>query len=427
MNWVVFLSCKGSGLDRADLNIFTQAVRAQLAFLERRVEWDLRGNHVAANLCALIVGGVFLRDSDLVERTLKVLASQLAEQILPDGGHFERSPTYHTALLEDLLRVGAAFEQGFGSRPSFLSTAVSRMCTFLETLLIHDAYPLLNDAGTNLAAPPRHLLEYAAQFGWYRPTDQPSTSVFHRHFGLLLSRVGSFTTVFDVGALGPDFLPGHAHDDTLALQLFSDGEPILVDSGTYTYQGPERRYFRSAEAHNVGVIRGLPPSEMWGDFRVGRRGYPTVVSVGESLRTATATHTAYDRVGVRFWRSFVVDESGLYWCDRVENTSAESITADFFLHFGPSVTVAPVGITQEKYEAQLTVDDLMVTILGSGLTVMAFVSPYSAEFGTKVDRPALRISVVATPGRTTVRCAIHRKSSGASPEEGWSQVDSLSQ
>jgi hypothetical protein len=30
-------------------------------------------------------------------------ADRLPEQILPDGGHFERSPMYHATLLEDLL------------------------------------------------------------------------------------------------------------------------------------------------------------------------------------------------------------------------------------------------------------------------------------------------------------------------------------
>jgi len=36
-------------------------------------------------------------------RGQRLLARELREQILPDGGHFERSPMYHAILLKDVL------------------------------------------------------------------------------------------------------------------------------------------------------------------------------------------------------------------------------------------------------------------------------------------------------------------------------------
>ena len=36
-------------------------------------------------------------------RGIRILNEQLKEQILNDGGHFERSPMYHCIILEDLL------------------------------------------------------------------------------------------------------------------------------------------------------------------------------------------------------------------------------------------------------------------------------------------------------------------------------------
>jgi hypothetical protein len=34
---------------------------------------------------------------------LQIVDSEIGEQILPDGGHFERSPMYHAMILEDCL------------------------------------------------------------------------------------------------------------------------------------------------------------------------------------------------------------------------------------------------------------------------------------------------------------------------------------
>jgi len=38
-----------------------------------------------------------------LNKGLKILSSQVPEQILNDGGHFELSPMYHSIILEDIL------------------------------------------------------------------------------------------------------------------------------------------------------------------------------------------------------------------------------------------------------------------------------------------------------------------------------------
>lgn len=54
---------------------------------------------------------------------------------------------------------------------------------------------------------------------------------------------------------------GHAHADALAFELAVGGRPVLVDSGTYTYSGPERNAFRDAAAHNTITVDDLSSSE----------------------------------------------------------------------------------------------------------------------------------------------------------------------
>jgi hypothetical protein len=53
----------------------------------------------------LVFAGAFFEGgpAEWLSSGLRILASQLPEQMLDDGGHFERSPMYHSLILEDVL------------------------------------------------------------------------------------------------------------------------------------------------------------------------------------------------------------------------------------------------------------------------------------------------------------------------------------
>ena len=78
----------------------------QARYLARRSEYHLLGNHLLANAKALVFAGLFFAGEEAdawLAQGLQILAAELPEQILADGGHFERSPMYHCLVLEDLL------------------------------------------------------------------------------------------------------------------------------------------------------------------------------------------------------------------------------------------------------------------------------------------------------------------------------------
>lgn len=64
--------------------------------------------------------------------------------------------------------------------------------------------------------------------------------------------------IFDHGPLGMPPLYNHGHADALSIILFQDGVEMLVDPGTYRYNGePEfRRYFKGTRAHNTVTVDG---------------------------------------------------------------------------------------------------------------------------------------------------------------------------
>ena len=94
-----------AGSDAEDC--FIASLSAHAGFLRRHLETDVGGNHLVKNLKALAGLAVFFADDGLLDQTLDRLTRQLAVQVLPDGGHFERAPAYHCQVLGDLIDVAA--------------------------------------------------------------------------------------------------------------------------------------------------------------------------------------------------------------------------------------------------------------------------------------------------------------------------------
>lgn len=60
---------------------------------------------------------------------------------------------------------------------------------------------------------------------------------------------------------------GHSHADSLSIDLFAAGAPLLVDRGTLAYHGEVRQLFRSTAAHNTIEVAGVGASEPDSPFR----------------------------------------------------------------------------------------------------------------------------------------------------------------
>jgi hypothetical protein len=83
-----------------------ESLAVQARWLTRRLEVHLLGNHLFANAKALVFAGLFFEGEEAagwLSQGLNVLSRQMPEQILADGGQFERSPMYHALALEDVL------------------------------------------------------------------------------------------------------------------------------------------------------------------------------------------------------------------------------------------------------------------------------------------------------------------------------------
>ena len=133
-----------AGSDAEDC--FLASLSTHAGFLRRHLETDVGGNHLVKNLKALAGLAVFFADEGLLDQTLDRLTRQLAVQVLPDGGHFERAPAYHCQVLGDLIDVDGLI-RAVGRAPGpELTGAIERMRRWLGCVLSPDGQvPRLND------------------------------------------------------------------------------------------------------------------------------------------------------------------------------------------------------------------------------------------------------------------------------------------
>lgn len=299
-------------------------VDRQARYLRRAVETDIGGNHVLLNAVAISLAGLLLGDGRLRDAGLALLRRELRAQVLPDGGHFERSPAYHLEVEELLaLLAGAAGPLGW------LDDTRRRMRAWSASVAGPAGdLPLLNDAWETQVPV---------------PVDRPACEHLP-DTGLAVVRSGGDQLLFDAGPLSPAHLPAHAHADALSFVLWADGGRVVVDPGAHLYTGPTRDEFRGTAAHDTIAVDGSDQCVLWGDFRASR--LPRV-GLAKPRRAGDATvlhgwHDGFCRLspGLVHERIVVwVDGDGAVVVDRVRAAAGRSLTAT--LTFAPECPVQP--------------------------------------------------------------------------------------
>lgn len=345
--------------------VAVQSLALQTRALSRQIEFHLLGNHLFANAKALIFAGLFFEGSEAnrwLDTGLSLLGSELAEQILPDGGHFERSPMYHAVIANDVLDLLEADRLVRGRVPagtiSDLRRAGSAMLAWAAAMNHDDGgLAFFNDAAFGVGPSLADLQRMALVLNLDQPPKSPP--LLHLEAtGYLRAERGPALLLVDAGEVGPDYLPAHAHADTLSFELSLSGRRLLVNTGTSEYVGMRRLYERGSASHNTVSVDGADSSEVWSSFRVARRARPLGVSAAmrNGLIEIVASHDGFRRLPgrVTHHRSWVLGPGELIVSDRLEG---RFVTADAWFHFHPdaSVKASPGGFALTIGEADVSV------------------------------------------------------------------------
>jgi hypothetical protein len=341
-------------------------------------------NHLIAEAAGLFIAATAFSGTVQQERWAALAAGILEQEALsqtfPDGLNRELAFGYHGYVLGLLLL--AALEGEAGGRP--LSDdcwhVLTRMADALAANLGSnlqpprqgdgdDAFALMVDAPE--AGPWSPLLELAAKVlgarDWWpqpkgssilatvaaplarnrrgndlRPTKRPD--VF-KDAGVTFLRTAddSISIRIDHGPHGFLSTAAHGHADALAFELSIGGRPVLIDPGTYCYQGePQwRRYFRSTLSHNALEIGGADQAVQAGPFLWSTQPTSWVESRDEA--SLTAAHDGYRRLQTKttHFRRFRLDRQAqlLAVTDWIEAASPMPVRLAFHLHPAVAVTL----------------------------------------------------------------------------------------
>ena len=363
-----------------------ESVYLQCQWLISHLEARLLGNHYFENGAALsFVGSCFEGGAAhrWLDKGLAILQEQIPEQIPYDGMHFELSPMYHSRILYLLAILHAT---GNPSLQKLAADPMDRMLRSLKCVCHPDGrIALLNDSAFDIYNEPNCLLDYCGQL-LGRDYSRPDYGCFSLpdagYYGW--RDVSGNYLICDVGKIGPDYIPGHAHADMFGFELSLFGRRMIVDSGVHDYEVSNiRRYCRSTAAHNTVEIDGHDQCETWGAFRVGRRGYPIDVRwqpFADRFRLEAA-HNAYQRLpGAPIHRRIFEwnPDRGLKVIDHMEG--GRMTEAKSRIHFHPDCKIEK--LTDTEYDVK-NGKSFKINVL-YGCKSYLETSSYHPEFGITV-------------------------------------------
>ncbi|HUQ72419.1 MAG TPA: alginate lyase family protein, partial [Planctomycetaceae bacterium] len=375
-----------------DAALATRAVdgfAAQARSLSRHIEWDLRGNHLLRDASGLAVAARQIRHGEArrwMRLAKRIADSQSEEQILPDGGHFERSPMYHIHVLEDLVVLALLVDNH--KLAGRLRETCGRMAEFVSWLRHPDgSLPLFNDAAQHAVCDPTRMLHLLDEFLGIPVPPAPQGLKHFADTGLVAWHGSPWTVFWDIGDIGPDYQPGHAHADTLTLECSVQGRRLIVDPGTHCYDhNEERRYDRSTAAHNTVCIDDTDSSEVWHIFRVGARANPLGVDVIPRRHgfSGWAEHNGYDALpgGPRHARQLLVDDHGpLKIIDRITGTGMHRVSGGYLL--APEWTAKPAPNGWQLTNGTTTVNVHIESTQPVALSIER--RPWHPEYGVEIE------------------------------------------
>ena len=439
-NWIAgyYFFCDSKSLTSDFWLKFFKSLYIHGFFIYHNLEYSrINGNHFLSNVVGLIFLGILFRDTQFGQRWLrwsvKNLENEMQNQVLPDGVDFEKSTSYHRLVLELFYSAALLCKvNNIGLSQSFWNR-LEKMFEFIQYYIRPDgSIPLWGDADDG------HLFRFSMneEINDHRHALAIGAILFNRsdfkvaagkicqdvlfYFGEegiekwqllneetkpLSSRVfpdGGFYILhgrnshlfIDAGELGQRGRGGHGHNDTFSFELWANGEPLIVDSGTYTYTSDvkARQEFRSIRAHNTVVVDNEEIADFNDLWSVKKdRTHPRVLvwTTSELIDVLEMEHNGYQRLPspVIHQRRFEFNKSELWLTitDMLKGRGFHLIES--FLHFAPGIALSIIdhrtiiaSSNNVRYRISTSVGEYSI-----------IKSRYSPRYGKQETNKALKI------------------------------------
>lgn len=380
MNWMEALPYLSMlhALTEDELTRITDSMFAQMQYLkENYLPKYKTSNWGSIQTCAIVSVLPFLRadflSDPLYQWALNEMTLQFSIQVYPDGMHWEQSTMYHIEVLNYGMKAVHYMGLHLQPCPSAVKAQVYALAKALagqltpsgeiETFGDSDrvcARDVLSRAALLFDDPtfrfvgldeldPESLYVLgvpAAQRYATLPASAPQSMHYDGEDSGMYTLRSSWDkdasfTMFTNGSLGS----GHGHSDNLHLSACYQGDPVLIDSGRFTYREdhPLRVQLKGMAAHNGVMIDDKTycvPSDSWGyaDFGLPLKNY---VRHAGNLHYFEGAMLGHDPLQVWVRKVIVVDPAIWMIVDEVKCDGAHE--AHSRLHFDPAATVSPAG------------------------------------------------------------------------------------
>ena len=327
INWVKFLSN-----NQVKDEVINNTLYFHYSILFKNLEYHLLGNHLLENAFSLLFGAYYFQEEKLYNKSYDLLISELNEQVLKDGAHFELSPMYHQIMLFRILDCIQLIKLNSWKNDDLLNLleeSSSKMLSWLENVTFNNGdIPMVNDCAFQIAPPTKALLNYGKLLGINKKNIKLSDS------GYRMFKNEKYELFMDMGEVGASYQPGHVHSDTFNFVLHANNQPFIVDTGTSTYEKNDQRQLeRSTSSHNTITIGDYDQTQVWGGFRVAKRA--KIVLMKESFNLFSSSHNGYKNIGVIHNRKFVTNKDSINIFDDLNKQEVYEQIAHF--HFHPSI------------------------------------------------------------------------------------------
>lgn len=406
VNWVKWFSKKECVEQK-----YLDSIALQASALSQQLEYHILGNHLFANAKALTFVGVYLQVDEaesFLKLGLRILDREIEEQFLADGAHFELSPMYHEILLWDLLELIDLAKTSHNvkllERLNNWELVAKKALHWLRTMIHPDGeVSFFNDAAIGIAATPAEIFNYANKLGIEHKSPLNLLTTNHAS-GYSRVQNDNYTLLFDHANVGPDYLPGHAHADSLSFEMSVGSQRVFVNSGTSMYGvSKERLRQRETSAHNTVVVNGKSSSEVWSGFRVARRAYTQLIKAEDNSNniTLSACHDGYKRLQPKVTHTRTINALADS-CIIIDDLSTKT-AAEFNLHVHPDVEIKKVDET--SLELKFACKSKVVLVSSHACFVEE--STWHPEFGKTI--PNQKIVIPFTNGNLITKINIKKE------------------
>jgi uncharacterized heparinase superfamily protein len=389
---------------------------------DHRSYFSSANNHLLVELSALVVAALALGGelASLRAPTLAHLQLELERQVFPDGVNAEMATHYHVFVLEALLLV-AYLERAHATVLPELDDVIQRMADYVAAIRCDDGTLLQqgdNDDGCILAfLRTRHadqLLAAAAALSSRAQTQSarlegtfwitggasaarieppPARSRRFVHSGQVVLRSHRLLATLDAGPFGLGNLAAHAHCDALSVSIAVDGRRLVVDRGTYRYNGDlrERDRFRLTAAHNTAQVGSLEQAAPAGAFLWSRQPRCTIdqCDLTDDGDVVQATHDGFP--GWSHRRTLLHQHGVLAIIDELfGGGKVDRVTSRF--HFAPELAIATLSPSLFRAEHA---SSALAWLFSSATSARVIESPHSDTYGASTPAPTVELSATS--------------------------------